>query len=441
MNRRRIMRLSALLLTAVLVCGALAGCGAKTGEEVPVQAVSAIVGRGGVGLVNRFAGLVVAGKTENINLDGNMTVDELRVEAGQEVREGDVLFTYDTEAMQLALEQAELEIENLQNTIAVNENQIAELKKQLEKAKTSSDELSITLEIQSLEMANRETAYNIKLKQADLERQRAALENTEVTSPVSGTVTAVNDRGQTDNYGNPLPYIVISETANLRIKGSVNELNAGSLFPGVAVTVISRINDADRWAGEVQNIDYENASSGNGDNGYYMGYSDEMTGTSKYPFYVTLDSSEGLFLGQHVYIQIGEDDTPRDEPLLALPSYFINDPEGKPWVWADNGKGRLEKRSLTLGEYLPESDSYEIVSGLTRQDAITFDDPDLKEGMRTVVVDENSFVTPGMEGVEGFEGEEFNGGFEGEEFGDFEGGGDFDAVPPVGEPAPAGPEG
>ncbi len=33
---------------------------------------------------------------------------------------------------------------------------------------------------------------------------------------------------------------------------------------------------------------------------------DDTTSSSTYPFYVTLDSSDGLMLGQHVYIEMDE---------------------------------------------------------------------------------------------------------------------------------------
>ena len=36
--------------------------------------------------------------------------------------------------------------------------------------------------------------------------------------------------------------------------------------------------------------------------------SDEMTSSSKYPFYIELDNTEGLILGQHVYLQMETED-------------------------------------------------------------------------------------------------------------------------------------
>lgn len=396
MNITFVKRAAALCLTAVLAFGMLAGCGGESGDAVPVQTVASIVGHGNVGFNNRFAGVVVAGNTAEIKLDSNMTVAELKVEVGQSVNKGDVLFTYDTEAMQLSIEQTELEIESMQNTIETSQRQIADLEKQAEDA-SSSDKLSYTLEIQSLQMQIKETEYNISVKQAELKRQNTALLDTSVKSPVSGNVTAINEKDSTDNYGNPLPYIVVSETANLRIKGTLNEMNRESIYEGAPVTVISRTDDTARWTGTVSAIDYDSVIKNNNNMYYDGGSSDEMTSSSKYPFYVTLEENDGLFLGQHVYVQVGEDADESTAVSLVLPAYLINDPDGKAWVWADNGKGKLEKRSVSLGDYVPESDSYVILSGLTTDDSITFNDESYKEGMKVTVMDGSAFSGGAME--------------------------------------------
>ena len=44
----------------------------------------------------------------------------------------------------------------------------------------------------------------------------------------------------------------------------------------------------------------EHPDNGNND-GYYMGSSG--TTATKYPFYISLDSTDGLMLGQHVYVE------------------------------------------------------------------------------------------------------------------------------------------
>ena len=54
------------------------------------------------------------------------------------------------------------------------------------------------------------------------------------------------------------------------------------------------------------------------------------------------------------------------------------------YVWADDGNGRLEKRSVELGEYDEALDEYEIVSGLVEDDLIAWPMEGLYEGVKTV---------------------------------------------------------
>ena len=85
-----------------------------------------------------------------------------------------------------------------------------------------------------------------------------------------------------------------------------------------------------------------------------------------------------------------EPTAPAQEPV-NLPSYFINDAEGKPWVWAQNSKGKLEKRSITLGEYNTETDTYPVTDGLTAEDYIAYPDDSLKAGMTCITYDDATF--------------------------------------------------
>ena len=108
------------------------------------------------------------------------------------------------------------------------------------------------------------------------------------------------------------------------------------------------------------------------------------TSSSSYPFYVELESGEGLMLGQHVYLEpdMGQGE---EKEGIWLDEYMIDrtDPE-QPAVWADNGRGRLEKRPVTLGSYDENLMEYEILEGLELTDSITYPEEDLQEGMETV---------------------------------------------------------
>ena len=138
--------------------------------------------------------------------------------------------------------------------------------------------------------------------------------------------------------------------------------------------VLSR-TDGSLWAGTVTLVDYESPSQENPNAMYYGMASDEMGTSSKYPFYVELDGTDGLILGQHVYLQLeGQDE---EIPGLSVSNVFIAyDDFGNPFVWADNG-GKLEKRTVELGEYDMMNDTIAVLSGLSEDDYIAFPDMEL----------------------------------------------------------------
>jgi HlyD family secretion protein len=439
MNVNIFRRLTLLILSAFMIIS-LSACSGDDGEPVSVQSVAMITGVGSVGLADRFSGLVVSGSTQEIKLDENMTVDEIRVKPGQEVKIGDILFTYDNELSLLNLEQAKLELESLKNTLTANQEQIKDLEKQRNNA-PSSQKLQYTLEIQEMEATVRENEYNISLKEKDVARQEQATKNTEVKSTLDGRVSSINENNETDDYGAPKPFMTIVETGKLRIKGTINELNRGSLTEGMSVIIRSRTDSEVTWNGVIDVIDWDNPTTGSGMEGYYSP-ADEMTSSSKYPFYVTIENYDGMFMGQHVYIEPGT--ASADTSELWLPEYYINDSDGDAWVWAASSRDKLTKRSVTLGRYDEENGTYLISSGLATDDYIAFPDEALKEGQPVVRLDESMFNEGGMENG----GEEFMG--DGEEFmdgaGEFEGEGQFIEGPaentePIGEVASESTEG
>jgi HlyD family secretion protein len=183
-----------------------------------------------------------------------------------------------------------------------------------------------------------------------------------------------------------LPYITIQKSGSYRVKGTLGELQRGAIMEGVRLEVLSR-TDGRSWTGTVSLIDYENPTQGNGNEMYYGMAADEMTSSSKYPFYVELDDTEGLILGQHVYLQL---ETQAEETFAgpSIGSAFIAyDDDGSTYVWADQN-GKLEKRPVELGEYNMMNDTFQILSGLSEEDYIAFPDYELcVEGAPTTKVE------------------------------------------------------
>ena len=365
------MKKCLVICLTLCLCLAMLACGSEE-NAVYVQKVADLVNVGGIAPGDRFPGIVVSENITEIQKDPQMVVEELFVREGDDVSEGDQLFVYDTQQLQLSLDKQRLELEQMEASVENYKDQIAELEKERKNAKES-ERLEYTIQIQTVQLDLKEAEINIKAKRDSVAQAEAMLENTVVVSPVTGRVQTISESG-TDNYGNPVAYITIQKTGSYRIKGTIGELQRGAIMEGTRMEVLSR-TDGSLWTGTVTLVDYESPSQENPNAMYYGMATDEMGTSSKYPFYVELDGTDGLILGQHVYLQLeGQDE---EIPGLAVSSAFIAyDDFGNPFVWSDNG-GKLEKRTVELGEYDMMNDTIAVLSGLSEDDYIAFPDMEL----------------------------------------------------------------
>ena len=122
---KRRIRWAAAVLCAVL---ALSACGEQE-QAVYVQSVAELAGLGGIAPGDRFAGMVVSENVAQIQKDPDMTVEELLVREGDDVTEGQPLFSYDMEELQLTLDKQKLELEQLLASIESYKEQIEQLTK------------------------------------------------------------------------------------------------------------------------------------------------------------------------------------------------------------------------------------------------------------------------------------------------------------------------
>lgn len=366
-------------LLVLLLTLSLTACSEKE-TPVYVQKVSELAQMGGIGAADRFSGIVVSESVTEIKRDSEKTVETLLVKQGDDVVEDQPLFSYDTDELQLALDKQRLELEQLESSIENYKAQIEQLEKDRERA-SSRDKLEYTLQIQTNQIDLKEAELKLKTKQSEIQKSEHLLNNAVVVSPVAGRVTEICEEG-TDDRGNPKPYITIQKTGSYRVKGVLNEMQRGSIMEGDTVRMESRLNPEEFWTGTVTLVDYENPTQDNGSR--YSSSSDEMGSSSRYPFYVELDSFEGMLLGQHVYITIDAGEAPVLEGVLLSSSFLCYEEDGSTYVWADDGHGKLEKRVVELGEYDMASDRYQITSGLTEDDFVAFPEADLcKEGAPT----------------------------------------------------------
>ena len=410
-------RLITVICLGAMALSVLGGCsGSAGGEAVSVEPVSAIASGGFVGLMDRYAGMVVAGETAQVQRDSTKTILETYVQQGDLVKPGDVLFAYDTEAIQLDLDKLYLEKENLENSISAANAAITELENERSKAKDS-EKLSYTLEIDSKRADIREAEYNIGLKDRDIAAMEASLENAEIVAPIAGRIMSIDEdgSGSNNNYyyyddqqsGNNVDYITVTDVARLRVEGNISELNAPALMEGMEMVVRSRIDETKPWKGTLSMIDWEHPVDKNNNNGGMVyisgGESDsEMTLATKYPFYIELTDTEGLMLGQHVYIEPDQGDGGDTPAGPMIPEYYIGfEDNGDAYVWAADSRDRLEKRTVSLGVYDEMTGCYEITDGLTMSDYIAFPMEQMEAGAPVERYEEPE-TDAGAEGAEAF---------------------------------------
>ena len=380
------------VLVALAMLLTVSGCGSNE-NAVYVQSVGDLSNMGGIAPGDRFPGMVVSEDVTEIEKDGSKTIAEIYIKEGEDVAEGQDLFSYDMEQLQLSLDKLRLEKEQLEATIENYTQQIEEMKKDEAKAK-GNNKLQYTIQIQTMQLDLKEAELNLQAKIKEVEQSEDMLHNSTVVSPVTGRVTGIHEN-ETDNYGNPLPYITIQQAGSFRIKGTLSELQRGGIMEGSRMKVVSRSDSSLFWLGTVTLVDYESPTQENPNSMYYGNPTDSMSASSKYPFYVELDSSDGLLLGQHVYLELDTGDEAETGNLSISAAFLCYEDDGSCYVWAEKN-GKLEKRTVIVGEYNMMLGTQEILEGLSEDDYIAFPNAELcTEGAPTTRTEP---VDPGAEG-------------------------------------------
>ena len=385
-----------------------------SGDAVYVTKISDLTDQTS-GVSNRYAGVVEPQETVSVELESGRTVKEVKVKTGDQVKKGQLLFEYDLSSIQENLEEAQLDLDRLKNEASSLTEQIATLEKEKKQA-TQDNQLSYTIEIETNKMNLKKNEYSQKSKQAEIDKLQSATGNTEVRSSIDGVIQKIDTSKLTSDDNSSVDdsagdsdmsyssdssssggnaFITILSTGAYRIKGTVNEMNVQNIIEGDPVIIRSRVDSSQTWKGTMGTIDRESATSSNSSSSFGMMDSsgDSQTSTSTYPFYVNLDSSDGLMLGQHVYIEMDEGQDTQKTGVWISEAYIVDADTDSPYVWAADQDDKLEKRNVILGQYDEELGEYEIADGLTKDDSIAFPSDVLEEGMATTTNIEEAMDT------------------------------------------------
>ncbi len=368
-----------------------------------VQTVQEILGYNlGSTHTNRYSGIVEAQKQTKINLEEGMTVARCYVNVGDEVKKGDRLFKYDTEALNLQAQKKQLEIDQTNQKINSATKKKAEYDRD---AKTKKG-----VELLDAQQGSAEQELNIETYKLDLQAKKKELnsinkniKNSVVKSKTNGQVLKINTaigKGQTEDSemesssdnGGDKSYMVIVAKGDYQVRFKVNETNmqAGdNIRTGDKVIVRSRISNA-TWEGTIKSLRTDQKADEEDSTSEDEYYGDSGSGSNetdtKYPGIVALQSSKGLMLGQHVLVELdngqGDVNKAKNNSQIVLDESFVLEEGGKYYVFVDDGSGKLIKKSVKVGQYDEVSNQYEIKSGLSLKDKIA-DKTNCREGMAT----------------------------------------------------------
>lgn len=387
-SKRRTRTVLIVIAAVALLCGIggfawwYFGSGSSVEGVVYVQSLAEIANQGGGALLEgRYSGIVEAKEIIEIKLDEDKQLGECFVEVGDTVKIGDPLFSYDVDSLMLTYEQLKLDYEGKLNNIATIEDQIADLEKQLKKAR-SSQKAELTIQLQTQQLNLRKEEYEAKKKKLDVDDAESVINDNVVKAKAGGTVRSINPPGDQEAMMNggmsgSSAYITIVAGDDYRVKGTISEQGVFRLMEGTPAIIRSRIDESATWTGVIDSVNTEQPVENQ--NNYYYG-NDMGEQASKYAFYVALDSIDGLIMGQHVYIELdaGQEDA---SDALQIPEYYILFEEEQSFVYAASNRGTIEKRAVTLGAYDPMLGMYEVVSGLVDDDRIAFPDESVQVGM------------------------------------------------------------
>ena len=358
--------------------------------------------------VNRYSGIVEGQKQTKVFLEDGMTVSKCYVHVGDDVKKGDRLFAYDTDALSLQRKKKELEINQMNRSLNNLEKKKTEYERE-QKNKTGAELLDLQDEALQAELQIETSKLELQQKQKELENIKKNIKNSVVKSKTNGIIlkinTAVGKGGNTDsedgdftdssnstNSSGEYMIIVAKGDYQVRVKVPETSMQTDGLKNNAPVIVRSRISKA-TWNGTIKRIKTDetytedNSSDETSEDSDFSEdtETDSSSNTdSHYGIVVSLETSKGLMLGQHVLVELtsGSQSGKSDDNGYWLDQSYVVSENGKYYVYADNGKDRLVKKEIKVGEYDEDLHQYLIKSGLKSDDYISVK-VNCKPGMAT----------------------------------------------------------
>ena len=345
----------------------------------------------GVVLLNQNSrrAYVAESAQQKIMLSSEKKVSDVFVAKGDKLKKGDKLFQYDTRLLELSLEEKQLtvtinettlsnekqKLETYQNIVPVavqptQEIQEAtlpegateaqaeepEVQESTEKTYTAQEKADLIAE-QEIAVSRAQTALDSA--KAELTQAQTELDEAVVTAKLDGVVSEIQDPEKADYTA---PFCVIVGNTGVTVKGYVGEFDYKNMHVGDSLMIQSFISGA-MTDGEVMSVsDYPVDTQMN---------IEGNQNTSYYEFTAFVTQSTGFDIGEDVQIMktVSDDERETNDVIVLSKAYVRTDSKGS-YVLKDVD-GKLKRQDVTAKKG-PDSESIQILDGLTMDDMIAF---------------------------------------------------------------------
>lgn len=354
MKRPRPTRRAWLLTFALLPAVAFAAWQAVApNRETPA---TARVTRGDIENSVTALGTLQPRRYVDVGAQASGQIQKIHVEAGDEVREGQLLVEIDPSTQKAKLDAGRFSIENLKAQLQEQRAQhdLAQQKFQRQQqlkaggATREEDVQTARAEVRATQARIDMFQAQIRQAQANLRSDEAELGYTRIYAPMSGTVVAVGAReGQTLNAQQQTPLILrIARLSPMTVWAEVSEADIGHVKPGMNAYFTTLASGARRWSSTVRQIlpvppRPLEASQGGNPNG-------SRSGSERVVLYTVLldvDNADRALMtdmtAQVFFVAAQAKD------VLSVPSAALQDAAGQVRVLADNGE--VQPRTVRTG--------------------------------------------------------------------------------------------
>lgn len=318
-------------------------------------------------------------------------IHKLHVEAGDQVRKGQLLVEIDPSTQQARLDAGRYSIDNLKAQLAEQRAQFQLAQQQLKRqrdlaaAGATRDEDVQTAAAQLKVTQARIDMFQAQIRQAqaNLRSDEAELGYTRIYAPMDGTVVAVDAReGQTLNAQQQTPLILrIARLSPMTVWAQVSEADIGKVKPGMTAYFTTLAGGKRRWTSTVRQIlpippkPLDQSSQGGGSP---TSATNGTTGSQvvQYTVLLDVDNPDGALMAEmttQVFFVAGQ-----ASQVLTVPLAALDDNNGLRLARVLNSKGEVEQRQVQTG--LSDRLRVQVLDGLSEGERLVIGAPSVSGG-------------------------------------------------------------